>query len=116
MPEGFHKTLDVDYTDGEGESPAAYPRLEDKIEKAIAVTKEGLETYDNPVVMWTGGKDSTLTLYFIQEVARNYDLETPPTVFIDHYQHFDEIHDFVDRWADRWDLDVTYARNEDVGS
>jgi phosphoadenosine phosphosulfate reductase len=116
MPEGFHKTLDVDYTDGEGESPAAYPRLEDKIEKAIAVTKEGLETYDNPVVMWTGGKDSTLTLYFIQEVARNYDLETPPTVFIDHYQHFDEIHDFVDRWADRWDLDVIYARNEDVGS
>ena len=37
-------------------------------------------------------------------------------MFIDHYQHFDEIHDFVDRWADRWDLDVIYARNEDVGS
>ncbi len=65
--------------------------------------------------MWTGGKDSTLTLYFIKEVAERYDLEVPPAVFIDHYQHFDEIMDFVEHWAEEWDLDVIWARNEDVG-
>lgn len=115
MPESFPEYLDVDYTDGNEETSADYPTIESKIEKAITVTKRGLEQYENPVVMWTGGKDSTLTLYFIEEVARQYDLETPPTVFIDHFQHFDEIHDFVDRWADEWDLDVIYARNNDIG-
>ncbi|MDQ2053511.1 MULTISPECIES: phosphoadenosine phosphosulfate reductase family protein [Halobellus] len=116
MSDAFPDYLDVDYTDGEGETPADYPTIQDKIEKAIEVTKQGLEQYETPAVMWTGGKDSTLTLYFIKEVAEKYDLETPPAVFIDHFQHFDEIHDFVDHWAEEWDLDVVYARNEDVGA
>src|SRR6056297_943669 len=111
----FPDYLDVDYTDGEGETPDDYPTLEDKIEKAIEVTRQGLEQYENPAVMWTGGKDSTLTLYFIKEVAEQFDLETPPAVFIDHFQHFDEIHDFVAKWEDEWDLDVVYASNDDVG-
>jgi phosphoadenosine phosphosulfate reductase len=115
MTEEFPDYLDVDYEAGTGESPDDYPTVEDKIEKAIEVTREGLEQYENPVVMWTGGKDSTLTLYFIKEVAEQFGLEVPPAVFIDHFQHFDEIHDFVEKWADRWDLDVIYASNDDVG-
>ena len=47
------------------EDPADYPSIQHKIEKAVEVTKRGLEEYDTPAVMWTGGKDSTLTLYFI---------------------------------------------------
>ena len=112
----FPDYLDVDYTDGEGEDPAEYPTINHKIEKAIEVTKTGLEQYKNPVVMWTGGKDSTLTLYFIKEVAEKFGYDVPPAVFIDHFQHFDELHDFVDHWAEEWDLDVVYARNEDVGN
>jgi phosphoadenosine phosphosulfate reductase len=115
MPENFPDYLDVDYSAGEGESPEDYPSIEHKIEKAIEVTKTGLEQYKNPAVMWTGGKDSTLTLYFVNEVADRFDLEKPTTVFINHYQHFDELFDFVERWADEWDLDVVYARNTDVG-
>jgi phosphoadenosine phosphosulfate reductase len=114
--EPFPEYLDVDYSAGESGDPDDYPTIQDKIEKAIEVTRQGLEQYRTPVVMWTGGKDSTLTLYFIKEVAEQFDLEVPPTVFIDHYQHFDEIHDFVDRWAGEWDLEVIYARNEDVGA
>ncbi len=115
MPDGFPDYLDVDYGDGEGQSPEEYPTLDTKIEKAIEVTRRGLEQYRNPAVMWTGGKDSTLTLYFIKEVAEQFDLEVPPAVFIDHYQHFEEIHEFVEKWADEWDLEVIYARNENVG-
>jgi len=111
----FPDYLDVDYSAGEGEDPADYPTIEDKVEEAIEVTRQGLEEYDNPVVMWTGGKDSTLTLYFIKEVAEQFGYDVPPAVFIDHFQHFDEIHDFVDHWAEEWDLEVIYARNEDVG-
>jgi len=58
-------SVDVDYTDGQGGTPSNYPSLQHKIEKAVEVTRRGLEQYDNPAVMWTGGKDSTLTLYFI---------------------------------------------------
>jgi phosphoadenosine phosphosulfate reductase len=111
----FPDYLDVDYTEGEGEDPDDYPTVENKIEKAIQVTRQGLEQYENPVVMWTGGKDSTLTLYFIKEVAEQFGLEVPPAVFIDHFQHFDEIHDFVEKWADEWDLELIYARNDDIG-
>ncbi|MFC5136600.1 phosphoadenosine phosphosulfate reductase family protein, partial [Halorubrum glutamatedens] len=82
----------------------------------IEVTRHGLEQYDNPAVMWTGGKDSTLTLYFINEVAEQFGYEKPTAVFIDHYQHFDEITDFVEHWADEWDIELVYARNEDVGA
>ena len=115
MAADFPEYLDVDYTDGEGEDPADYPRLPDKIEKAIEVTQTGLEQYENPAVMWTGGKDSTLTLYFINQVAEKYGYEKPTAVFIDHYQHFDEITDFTERWAEEWDINLVYARNEDVG-
>ncbi|ERH06567.1 MAG: phosphoadenosine phosphosulfate reductase family protein [Halonotius sp. J07HN4] len=115
MAANFPEYLDVDYTDGEGEDPADYPRLPDKIEKAIEVTQAGLEQYENPAVMWTGGKDSTLTLYFINQVAEKYGYEKPTAVFIDHYQHFDEITDFTERWAEEWDINLVYARNEDVG-
>jgi phosphoadenosine phosphosulfate reductase len=111
----FPDYLDVDYTDGEGESPEHYPGIEQKIEKAIQVVETGLEQYRNPAIMWTGGKDSTLTLYLVKEVVEKHGYEMPPTVFIDHYQHFDELLEFVDRWADRWDLEVVFARNEDVG-
>ena len=107
--------VDVSYTDGEGESAEDYPKLEDKIEKAIEVVATGLEEYDNPAIMWTGGKDSTLTLYFVKEVAEQYGYDLPPAVFIDHYQHFDELLGFVDRWAEEWDLDVVFARNDDIG-
>ncbi len=111
----FPDYLDVDYGEGDGEEPSDYRSIEDKIEKAIDVTRRGLEQYRNPAVMWTGGKDSTLTLYFIKEVADQFGYDVPPAVFIDHFQHFDELHDFVDRWAEEWDLEVVYARNEDVG-
>ena len=72
MSAKFPAYVNVEYADGDGEDPEDYPSLQHKIEKAIEVTKTGLEEYDNPAVMWTGGKDSTLTLYFINQVAEKY--------------------------------------------
>jgi len=115
MRDGFPEYVDVEYEDGTGETPESYPTLEAKIEKAVEVTRRGLEEYENPAVMWTGGKDSTLTLYFVREVATEFGYEMPPAIFIDHFQHFDDLLDFVHRWADAWDVDVYMARNEDVG-
>ncbi len=116
MPADFPSYLSVDYSDGAGQEPADYPTLEDKIEKAIEVTTTALEQYQNPAVMWTGGKDSTLTLYFVTQVAEKYGYDLPVTVFIDHFQHFEDIMNFVRRWADHWGLEVVWARNDDVGN
>ncbi len=116
MTDDFPEYVDVDYADGEGEDPADYPSLQHKIEKAVEVTRRGLEQYENPAVMWTGGKDSTLTLYFINEVAEEFGYGKPTAVFIDHFQHFEEITDFVERWADEWGIDVVVACNDDVGA
>ena len=113
--EEFPEYVNVDYEDGDGEHPEEYPSLEHKIEKAIEVVEGGLAEYERPALMWTGGKDSTLVLYFVAEVAAKHGYDLPPAVFIDHFQHFEEIHEFVDRWAEEWDLEVIYARNEDVG-
>ena len=115
MADEFPDYLDVDYSDGEGKGPEDYPTLDAKIEKAIEVTRRGLEQYRKPMVTWTGGKDSTLVLYFVLEAAEEFDLEVPPVVFIDHFEHFPAVLAFVDQWADEWGLDLLYARNEDVG-
>ncbi|MFP4626098.1 MAG: phosphoadenosine phosphosulfate reductase family protein [Natronomonas sp.] len=112
----FPSYVDVSYSDGENETPDDYPGIESKLEKAIEVVHDGLETYRTPAIMWTGGKDSTLTLYVVKEVAEQYGFDLPPAVFIDHFQHFEDIHAFVDRWADEWGFEVVYARNEDVGA
>ncbi|MFC7155524.1 phosphoadenosine phosphosulfate reductase family protein [Halomarina halobia] len=113
MSENFPEYLTVDYEDGREQTAADYPTLADKLAKAVDVTRIALEQYRRPAVMWTGGKDSTLVLYFVKEVAEEYGHDLPPVVFIDHYQHFEEVTDFVERWADKWDLEVVYARNED---
>ncbi len=115
MPEGFPEYLTVDYTEGEGETPADYPTLAEKIERAVAVVETALDEYRNPAVMWTGGKDSTLALYFVAQVAEEFGYERPPAIFIDHFQHFEDVHDFVERWADEWGVELVYARNDDVG-
>ncbi len=115
MREGFPDYVDVDYTAGEGETAESYPDVEAKIQKGIEVVKTALEEYENPAVMWTGGKDSTLTLYLVREVATELGYEMPPAVFIDHFQHFDELIEFVEHWAGEWDLEVIWARNTDIG-
>jgi phosphoadenosine phosphosulfate reductase len=114
MNDSFPAYVSVDYDDGRDQSAADYPTLEEKVAKAAAVTRRALEQYRRPAVTWTGGKDSTLVLYVVREVAAEMDVEVPPVVFIDHLEHFPETEAFVEEWADRWGLDLVVARNEDL--
>lgn len=116
MAEPALEYVSVDYDAGADESPDDYPTLQEKFESGIEVTRTALEEYHNPAVLWTGGKDSTLVVYLIQQVAAQFDLPVPPAVFIDHFQHFHAVESFVEEWADRWDLELIVAKNDDVGS
>ncbi|SFR46469.1 phosphoadenosine phosphosulfate reductase family protein [Halogeometricum limi] len=113
MTSTFPSYVTIDYDAGRGESAADYPTLDDKMAKAAEVTQQALEQYKRPAVMWTGGKDSTVVLYVVREVAKEMGVDVPPVVFIDHFEHFDETVEFVERWTDNWDLDLVVARNED---
>ena len=110
----FPAYVDVDYSDGVGETPESYPGLPQKMEKATEVTRTALETYRNPVLLWTGGKDSTLALYIALEVSRQFELDPPTALFIDHLQHFEETLTFVDTWAKRWGVELMIVTNENV--
>jgi phosphoadenosine phosphosulfate reductase len=112
----FPDYVSVDYDAGRGGSPDDYPTLPEKFERAVTVVREALDTYRHPAVLWTGGKDSTLVLYVVQQVCAEDGREVPPVVFIDHFQHFDETVAFVERWVDRWDLDLLVARNEAIAA
>jgi len=114
LNEEFPGYVSVDYGMGEGEVPGDYLTIRDKLERAVEVCLKGLQEYRNPAIMWTGGKDSTLVLYVVKDVAEDYGFDVPPVVFIDHFQHFEEITDFVEHWADKFGVEIFYARNEDV--
>ncbi|WP_435317668.1 phosphoadenosine phosphosulfate reductase family protein [Haloarchaeobius sp. TZWSO28] len=103
----------VDYTLGRGQTAADYATLDDKLRQAAAVTRIALEQYDTPALLWTGGKDSTLVLYVVREVAADLGVPVPPVVYIEHFEGLDDVREFVDRWVERWDLDLLVARNED---
>ncbi|WP_435317667.1 phosphoadenosine phosphosulfate reductase family protein [Haloarchaeobius sp. TZWSO28] len=103
----------VDYALGTGETAEDYPTVEARLDRARGVVETALASYERPAICWTGGKDSTLLLWLVRQVAAERDLPVPPVVFIDHYQHFRETAAFVERWATRWKLDLHVARNRD---
>jgi phosphoadenosine phosphosulfate reductase len=109
----FPDYLTLDYVDGETQTAADYPSLGDKFEKAAEVVSTAMAQYQRPAVMWTGGKDSTLVLYVVMEVAREKGNEVPPVVFLDHFEHFPETTEFVETWAEKLDLELIVGRNED---
>ena len=50
MNDEFPTYLSLDYDEGRGQTAADYPRLEDKLGKAIEVTRTALEQYRSPAV------------------------------------------------------------------
>jgi 3''-phosphoadenosine 5''-phosphosulfate sulfotransferase (PAPS reductase)/FAD synthetase and related enzymes len=76
-----------------------------KVKVAEAVVEAALETFKKPLVVWSGGKDSTVVLHLVRNVAdrlgKGFDV-----VFIDHYMHFEETLEFVRKVAEEWGLSV----------
>lgn len=65
-------------------------------------------------ITWTGGKDSTLTLWIIRQVCQEDGLKVPKVMTIDEYDSFEEIHDFLNKYAKEWKLELEWCRNDDV--
>ncbi len=89
--------------------------LDAKVRIAAIVIDDALNQFQKPVVIWTGGKDSMLALWYVREACRVRGMEVPPHIlFIDHGMHFDETWQLLDQVAEDWRLEKMVVRNDDV--
>jgi len=86
------------------------------IEKSKEVVREAFKKFtpDEMAITWTGGKDSTLTLWIIRQVCQEDGIKLPKVMTIDEHDSFEEIHDFINKYAKEWNLDLEWCRNDDV--
>ena len=91
-------------------------RCEELVEKSKEVVRETFKDYkiEDMAITWTGGKDSTLTLWIIRQVCLEDGIKIPKVMTIDEFDVFQEIHDFMEKYAREWNLDLEWCRNDDV--
>jgi phosphoadenosine phosphosulfate reductase len=79
-----------------------------KIDDSKKEIRRALDSFkpEELAITWTGGKDSTLTLWLIRQVCEE-DGPPLPTVFtISEYDVFTEIEDFMKDYTSKWNLKV----------
>ncbi|MFB6273935.1 MAG: phosphoadenosine phosphosulfate reductase family protein, partial [Salinibacter sp.] len=86
--------------------------LEDKLAHGRAAIQDALAQAEHPVVLYTGGKDSTVVLWLVHQTAERP--QEIPTLLLDHGLHFPETWAFVERVQRDWDFELAIARNDDV--
>lgn len=81
-----------------------YLPLKGKAEIAKTVARYGLSFFKNPAIIWSGGKDSTLVLWFAKLAAEELGKKIGDykVLLIDHFMHFEETFEFMDKVAEDW--------------
>ena len=90
--------------------------LKQKIQKSKQVFKIAYERFDvnDMRLIWSGGKDSTLTLWICRQFCEENDLPLPKSFTIDEGDAFEEIEKFLETHSRAWDVELDWGRNEDV--
>ena len=96
-------------TDTEKECKAA-------VEKSKEVVRKAFKEFDldDMAITWTGGKDSTLVLWIIRQVCLEDGIKIPKVMTIDEFDVFEEVHDFMKKYAQEWNVELEWCRNDDV--
>lgn len=91
-------------------------RCAEAVEKSKEVVRQAFSNYsiEDMAITWTGGKDSTLTLWIIRQVCLENDVKIPKVMTIDEFDTFQEVHGFIEKYAKEWNLDLEWCRNDDV--
>jgi phosphoadenosine phosphosulfate reductase len=90
--------------------------LNDKIGKSKEIFKQAFERFkpEETRLIWSGGKDSTLTLWICRQYCREKGLDMPGAFTIDEGDAFEEIDDFLRRYSREWSVALDWGRNDDV--
>jgi len=80
------------------------------------IVKQALERFkmEELGITWTGGKDSTLTLWVIRQVCQEKGISLPKAMIIGEGDEFEEIEEFVGQIKNEWKVSLEVCRNEDV--
>ena len=86
------------------------------VDLSKGVVREAFDRFrhEELAIAWTGGKDSTLTLWIIKQVCEERGVGLPKTMLIGEGDEFEEIHEFVERIKEEWKVPLEVCRNEDV--
>jgi phosphoadenosine phosphosulfate reductase len=87
-----------------------------KIEDSKSQIRKAFDLYkqEQLAITWTGGKDSTLTLWLIRQVCEEDGRPMPIVFTISEYDVFKEIEGFMKEYARKWDIDLAWYLNEDA--
>lgn len=65
-------------------------------------------------LVWSGNKDSTLTLWIWKEAAKKYGLKLPRAVTLHEGDDFPEVKQFLEEISEEWKVELDVTSNEDV--
>lgn len=90
--------------------------LETKVKKAMEVFAQAYKRYapEDMRLIWSGGKDSTLTLWIGRRFCQENGLSPPWAFTIDEGDSFPEIEEFLAKISQEWEIPLDWGRNEDV--
>ncbi len=90
--------------------------LKEGIEKSKEIFGRAYERFDakDMRLIWSGGKDSTLTTWICRQFCQENDLSMPKAFTIDEGDVFEEIDRFLHTWSRKWGVELDWGRNEDV--
>ena len=91
-------------------------RIAELTARSKAVIREAFEKFtpNELAITWTGGKDSTTTLWLIRQVCLEDKIRIPKVMTIDEFDSFPEIHEIMNHWTKEWGLNLEWCINQDV--
>jgi sulfate adenylyltransferase subunit 2 len=88
-------------------------KLEELVEKSIFILRETKSQFENPVVLWSTGKDSTLTLSLCRDAF--FGKVSFPVLHIDTGWKFPVMYEFREKVVKDWDLDLIVEKSNEAG-
>jgi len=90
--------------------------LEGKIQKSKEIFKQAFDRYkpEEMRLIWSGGKDSTTTVWICMKFCKENGLKMPKAFTIDEGDAFEEIDEFLGKYSKQWGVELDWGRNEDV--
>jgi phosphoadenosine phosphosulfate reductase len=96
--------------------PERVEELKEKIKKSKDIFRQAYERFDakDMRLIWSGGKDSTLTTWICKQFCQENGLPMPRAFTIDEGDVFEEVDEFLHKWSKKWGVELDWGRNEDV--
>ncbi len=97
-------------------SPERIKELETYIHISKNVIREAYRQFDpkDMRLVWSGNKDSTLTLWIWRETCSQYGLKLPKAVTLYEGDSFEEVEEFLKKISLEWGVELEVASNADV--